>query len=69
MRSCEPCGGTYKVKILRHLANTRLEMSGRQIASDIGMSPWACHRALQDLTDQGVLVMRNRRRPPARGGS
>jgi len=52
-------GQQSKVKILRHLANTRLEMSGRQIASDIGMSPWACHRALQDLTNQGVLVMRN----------
>ena len=52
-------GQKSKVKILRHLANTRLEMSGRQVAADIGMSPWACHRALQDLTDQGVLVMRN----------
>jgi predicted nucleotidyltransferase/biotin operon repressor len=52
-------GQQSKVKILRHLANTHLEMSGRQIASDIGMSPWACHRALQDLTDQGALVMRN----------
>ena len=52
-------GQQSKVNILRHLANTRLEMSGRQIAADIGMSPWACHRALQDLTDQGVLVMRN----------
>lgn len=52
-------GQQSKVKILRHLANTRLEMSGRQIAADIGMSPWACHRALRDLSDQGALVMRN----------
>lgn len=48
-----------KLKILRHLSNTNLEMSGRQIASDIGMSPWACHQALKELSAQGVVLMRN----------
>lgn len=52
-------GQKSKVKMLRHLSNTGLEMSGRQIASDIKMSPWACHQALRDLTEQGVLLMRN----------
>lgn len=52
-------GQKSKLKILRHLSNTRLEMSGRQIASDIGMSPWVCHQALKDLSAQGVVLMRN----------
>jgi predicted nucleotidyltransferase len=48
-----------RVKILRHLSHTRLEMSGRRIAEDLGLSPWACHLALRQLTDQGILVMHN----------
>ena len=52
-------GQHSKVKILRYLCQTRLEMSGRRIAKDLGLSPWACHLALRQLTDQGVLTMRN----------
>lgn len=52
-------GQKSKVKILRCLSNSCVEMSGRQIASDVKMSPWACHQALQELTEQGVLLMRN----------
>jgi len=52
-------GQRSKVKILRHLCSTQLEMSGRQIATDLGLSPWACHLALRALTEQGILLMRN----------
>jgi predicted nucleotidyltransferase/biotin operon repressor len=48
-----------KVRILRYLTNSGLELSGRQIANEIGMSPWVCHQALGELRDQGVLLMRN----------
>lgn len=52
-------GQKSKLRILRHLATTRLELNGRQIAADIGMSPWVCHQALKELDEQGVLVSRN----------
>jgi len=52
-------GQKSKLKILRHLSNTKMEMSGRQIASEIGMSPWVCHQALKELSAQGVVLMRN----------
>jgi predicted nucleotidyltransferase len=52
-------GQRSRVKILRYLSRTRLEMSGRRIAADLGLSPWSCHLALRELTEQGVLVMRN----------
>lgn len=52
-------GQKSTVKVLRYLSHTRLEMSGRRIAEELGQSPWACHLALRQLTDQGILVMRN----------
>jgi len=52
-------GQKSKVRILRYLANSGLELNGRQIAYEIGMSPWVCHQALGELQDQGILVMRN----------
>jgi len=52
-------GQKSKLKILRHLSNTKMEMSGRQIASEIGMSPWVCHQALKELSAQGAVLMRN----------
>jgi len=52
-------GQKSKVRILRHLARTRAEWNGRQIAADIGMSPWVCHQALKELCAQGVVQMRN----------
>ncbi len=51
-------GQRSKVSILRHLCRTRAELSGRQLAVDLNLSPWACHLALQELVDQGVLAMR-----------
>lgn len=52
-------GQKSKVRILRYLANSGLELNGRQIAHEIGMSPWVCHQALGALRDQGILLMRN----------
>jgi hypothetical protein len=52
-------GQKSKVRILRYLANSGLELNGRQIAYEIGMSPWVCHQALGGLQDQGIVVMRN----------
>lgn len=52
-------GQKSKVKVLRHLITTRAELNGRQIASDLGMSPWVCHKTLNELCSQGILLMRN----------
>jgi predicted nucleotidyltransferase len=52
-------GQKSAIKILRYLSLARLEMNGRQIAADTGLSPWACHLALRELTEQGIVVMRN----------
>jgi predicted nucleotidyltransferase len=52
-------GQKSAIKILRYLSLARLEMNGRQIAADTGLSPWACHLALRELAEQGIVVMRN----------
>lgn len=47
-----------KLKILRQLHKTGEESSGRQIAKEIGVSPAACHKYLQELYIQKVLAFR-----------
>jgi predicted nucleotidyltransferase len=49
---------TGKVRVLRHLVQTRLEQHGRAIAAELGMSPTACHQALKSLSAAGVVRTR-----------
>jgi predicted nucleotidyltransferase len=51
-------GQKSKVRILRYLSKVTGGATGRRIATDIHMSPWACHKALHDLYNQGILSMR-----------
>jgi len=48
-----------KVKILRFLCKTEAEWSGRQIAQEIKVSPAACHKALRELNNERVLLLRS----------
>ena len=48
-----------KTKILRFLCRTGAEWNGSQIAKEIGITPAASHSALNELTKQGVILMRN----------
>jgi predicted nucleotidyltransferase len=48
-----------KTKILRFLCRTGAEWNGSQIAKEIGITPAASHSALNELTRQGIIAMRN----------
>ena len=48
-----------KVKILRFLCKAEAEWSGRQIAREIKVSPATCHKALRELNNEGVLLLRS----------
>ena len=48
-----------KTKILRFLCRTGAEWNGSQIAKEMGITPAASHNALNELTRQGVIMMRN----------
>jgi len=48
-----------KTKILRFLCRTGAEWNGSQIAKEVGITPAASHSALNELTRQGVIMMRN----------
>lgn len=48
-----------KIKILRFLCKTDAEWSGRQIAQEIKVSPAACHKALRELNNERVLLLRS----------
>lgn len=47
-----------KIQALRIFSRSRGEMSGRQIARMIGVTPKTAHEILQDLLREGVLTMR-----------
>jgi len=47
-----------KIRALRALCQNTGEMSGRQIAKMVGVTPKTAHEILQDLLREGVLVMR-----------
>ena len=48
-----------KVKILRFLCRTEAEWTGRQIAQEIKVSPAACHKALHELDNERVVLVRS----------
>ncbi len=48
-----------KVKLLRFLCKTEAEWSGRQIAQEIKVSPAAAHKALRELNNERVLLLRS----------
>jgi len=47
-----------KIKILRFLCRTEAEWSGRQIAKEIKLNPVTCHKALLELNNERVLLLR-----------
>ncbi len=47
-----------KIRALRVLCQNMAEMSGRQMAKMVGVTPKTAHEILQDLLREGVLVMR-----------
>lgn len=48
-----------KVKVLRFLYSNDIEWSGRGIAREIQVSPATCHKALQELHSEGIVLLRN----------
>jgi len=52
-------GQSSKVKILRFLNSTKIELNGREIAKSTGLSHVQCHTALRDLAKHGVITVRN----------
>jgi len=48
-----------KVKVLRFLYSNDIEWSGRRIAREIQISPATCHKALQELYSEGIVLLRN----------
>jgi len=48
-----------KVKVLRFLYSNDIEWSGRRIAREIQISPATCHKALQELYLEGIVLLRN----------
>lgn len=51
-------GHKSKVKILRYLLNTKLELTGRELSRAVGMHHRTCHSALQELASFGIVDMR-----------
>ena len=47
-----------KVRALRIFCQNASEMSGRQMAKIVGVTPKTAHEILQDLLREGVLIMR-----------
>ena len=48
-----------KIRILRIFCQTNVELNGRQVAREVKVTPRTAHRVLQELTDEGVLFMKN----------
>lgn len=51
-------GQQSKVRILRFLFKSQVELTGREIARNVGLSHPKCHLALKELSEQGVVVVR-----------
>lgn len=51
-------GQTSKIRILRFLITTDLELNGREIAVAVGLSHVKSHTALKELNQHGVVEMR-----------
>ena len=52
-------GTKSRVSVLRYLSLNDLELSGRQIARAVGLSPKPLNRVLAELVTEGVLTQRN----------
>lgn len=51
-------GQTSKIRILKFLVSSGLELNGREIASAVGLSHVKAHTALKELNQYGVVTMR-----------
>jgi len=47
-----------KIKTLRYLLNSKLELTGRQLARVVNIHHRTCHDALKELASYGIVVMR-----------
>lgn len=47
-----------KVDILRFLVKTGAEWNGREIAKELKISPAACHKALKNLYQEGIISLK-----------
>lgn len=50
-------GHKSKIKILRYLLNTKLELTGREFSRAVGVHHRTAHRALQELASFGIVDM------------
>ena len=50
-------GHKSKIKLLRYLINSKLELTGRQLSRAIGIHHRTAHNALKELASFGVVVM------------
>jgi len=50
-------GHKSKIKLLRYLLNSRLELTGRQLSRAIGMHHRTVHQALKELASFGIVLM------------
>ena len=48
-----------KVRILRVFCRTNIELNGRQVAREVKAAPRTAHKVLQQLSEDGVLQMKN----------
>jgi len=50
-------GHKSKIKLLRYLLNSRLELTGRQLSRAIGIHHRTVHQALKEIASFGIVVM------------
>ena len=50
-------GHKSKIKLLRYLLNSKLELTGRQLSRVIGIHHRTCHTALKELASFGIVIM------------
>lgn len=50
-------GHKSKIKVLRYLLNTKLELTGRQLSRTVGIHHRTVHKALKELASFGIVVM------------
>lgn len=51
-------GQPSKIKILRFLIKVRVAMNGREIGNAVGLSHVRCHTILKELSEQGIVSLR-----------
>lgn len=50
-------GHKSKIKLLRYLLNSNLELTGRQLSRVTGIHHRTAHQALKELASLGIVVM------------